>query len=288
MKQICIISGKGGTGKTTIAASFVALAENKVIVDCDVDAPDLHLILKPKIKERQEFTGSKTAVIDRDKCMECGKCEEACKFDAIHSPSGTRPKFEVDKILCEGCGVCIYLCPEDAIVLEENISGYAFISDTKYGPMSHAQLNIAEEASGKLVTLVRNNAIEIAKEEDKDLILIDGSPGIGCPVIASLTGVDLALIVSEPTMSGLHDLDRILELTNHFDIVPLVCINKYDINIENARKIEEFCRERCVEVVGKISYDPVVTMAMIAGEPVVEFDDGKVADEIKDIWENLA
>jgi MinD superfamily P-loop ATPase len=280
VKQIAVLSGKGGTGKTSIVASFAALAKNKVIADCDVDAPDLHLILKPEIKERQKFKGSKTAVIDMDRCTECEICEEVCEFDAIHD-------LKIDKILCEGCGVCVYSCPADAITLEENISGYAFVSDTKYGPMSHAELNIAEEASGKLVTLVRNNAIEIARREKKDLILIDGPPGIGCPVIASLTEVDSALIVSEPTVSGLHDLDRILELVSHFGIKPFVCINKYDISMENTKKIEEFCKEVGVEIIGRISYDPIVTNAMVAGKSVVEFDKGKVTGEIKEIWEIL-
>jgi MinD superfamily P-loop ATPase len=280
MKQLCIVSGKGGTGKTSIAASFAALAENKVIADCDVDAPDLHLLLKPKIKEKFEFKGSKTAVIDRTKCTECGLCEEVCRFDAIRGM-----EIEIDKILCEGCGVCVYSCPENAIILEENISGYAFISDTRYGSMSHAQLNIAEEASGKLVTLVRNNAIEIAKREDKDLILIDGPPGIGCPVIASLTGVDLALIVSEPTMSGIHDLDRMLRLISHFDITPFVCINKYDVNMENTKKIVEFCKDKNIMVVGEIPYDSIVTKAMVAGKAIVEFDGGRVTEGIKEMWE---
>ncbi|MDY6964754.1 MAG: ATP-binding protein [Halobacteriota archaeon] len=276
MKELCIVSGKGGTGKTTITASFVALAEGKVIADCDVDAPDLHLILNPKIKEKQEFRGSKIAVIDMDKCTECGTCEEVCEFDAIRD-------IQLNPILCEGCNVCAISCPVDAISLEEQVSGYAFISDTRYGPMSHAQLNASEEASGKLITLVRNNAKNIAEVQGMDLIIIDGPPGIGCPVISSLSGVDLALIVTEPTQSGLHDLLRILELTEGFGTTPMVCINKYDINTKNTDEIVAFCHENDISVVGRIPYDPIVTKAMIAGKAVVDCE-SKVSEEITSMW----
>ena len=279
MKQIAILSGKGGTGKTTLVASFAALAKDTcVLADCDVDAPDLHLILKPDVIERMEFIGSKTARIDMEKCVCCGVCEDACRFDAITG-------CEIDPIMCEGCGVCSYVCSEEAIQLEDNISGYAFISDTRFGRISHAELNIAEEASGKLVTLVRNNAREIAERGGKNLIIIDGSPGIGCPVIASLTGVNLALIVTEPTQSGLHDLERVLDLTNHFDVEAMVCINKHDINSEMTDRIQRFCGDRGVDVVGRIPFDSVVTEAMVEGKTVVEFNDFSVSDEIKRIWE---
>ncbi|MDI6889169.1 MAG: ATP-binding protein [Methanocellales archaeon] len=280
MKQITVVSGKGGTGKTTIAASFAALAHNHVIADCDVDAPDLHLLFETCLKEKEEFRGSKEAVVDEEKCIDCGRCEKACKFGAIDGHT-------IDPILCEGCGVCAYVCPENAIMLRKKISGYAFISETKYGPMIHAMLNIAEEASGKLVALVRNKARKIAEEQGRELILIDGPPGIGCPVIASLTGVDMALIVTEPTMSGLYDLERILELTHYFGIVSLVCINKYDINKENTNQIIEFCQRNGVNVISKIPYDPIVTEAMVAGKPVVEFSDGKVSRDIGEMWDNV-
>jgi len=285
MRQITVISGKGGTGKTTLVGSFAALAENKVIADCDVDAPDLHLLLHPEIIKREEFKGLKVAVMDKTLCTECGTCEETCRFNAIASTEVSG--YAVNPARCEGCGACVFTCPQDAITLKERVSGYAFISKTNYGTMVHAQLNIAEEASGKLVTVVRNNAQQVAEKESCELILIDGAPGIGCPVIASLTGVDLALIVTEPTMSGLHDLERIMDVTRHFGIGSVVCINKYDINEENSRRITEFCRQRGVEVVGKIPYDSVVTEAMVAGKPVVEFSEGEVSNAIGDVWDSI-
>ncbi|RLG29700.1 (4Fe-4S)-binding protein [Methanosarcinales archaeon] len=282
MKQITIISGKGGTGKTTLVGSFAALAENKVIADCDVDAPDLHLLLHPEIIKREEFKGLKVAVMDKTLCTECGTCEETCRFNAIALTEDSG--YAVNPARCEGCGACVFSCPQEALTLKERVSGYAFISKTNYGTMAHAQLNIAEETSGKLVTVVRNHAQQVAEKEQRELILIDGAPGIGCPVIASLTGVDLALIVTEPTMSGLHDLERILDVTSHFGIGSVVCINKYDINEENSGRITEFCRQRGIEVVGNIPYDPVVTEAMVAGKPVVEFSEGKVSEAIKEVW----
>ena len=285
MKQITVISGKGGTGKTTIVGSFAVLAENKVLADCDVDAPDLHLLLHPEILTKQEFKGVKIAVMDKSLCTECGTCEETCRFNAIASTEESG--YAVNPARCEGCGACVFTCPQEALTLQERVSGYAFISRTKYGTMAHAQLNIAEEASGKLVTVVRENARQAAEQEGCDLILIDGAPGIGCPVIASLTGVDLALVVTEPTMSGLHDLERILDVTRHFGIASAVCINKYDINEENSRRITEFCQQRGVEIVGNIPYDSVVTEAMVAGKPVVEFSDGRVSEAIRDIWGSI-
>jgi len=285
VKQLTVISGKGGTGKTTLVGAFAVLAENKVIADCDVDAPDLHLLLHPEIVTKQEFKGLKVAVLDKSLCSECGTCVETCRFNAIVSPEDAG--YTVNPARCEGCGACVYTCPQEALSLQERVSGYAYISKTKYGPMVHAQLNIAEEASGKLVTAVREMARKIAERDGSDLILIDGAPGIGCPVIASLTGVDLALIVTEPTLSGLHDLERILDVTTHFGIASTVCINKYDINEKNSTIITEFCRQRGVEIVGIIPYDPVVTEAMVAGMPVVEFSEGVVSNAIRDIWERI-
>jgi MinD superfamily P-loop ATPase len=282
MKQLCIVSGKGGTGKTSIAASFASLMDNAVIADCDVDAPDLHLILRPKIKERKEFFGSKSAFVNKDGCIRCGICEERCRFGAIDLED-----LEVNPILCEGCGVCEASCPEDAISLEERLSGYAYLSETRYGPMAHAKLSIAEEASGKLVTLVRENARALAKRYDKELIIIDGPPGIGCAAIASLSGADLALIVTEPTVSGIHDLERVFDLTHHFSIPSLVCVNRYDINAENTEKIEDYCRRNDIPVVAEILFDEDVVGALVEGVPVVEFSDGAAARAIRDLWKRL-
>jgi len=278
LKQIAVVSGKGGTGKTTLTASFAALTRDIVIADCDVDAPDLHLLLYPQIIETQKFRGSKLAVMDKTKCIECGLCREACRFDAIND-------LQIDPFLCEGCGICVVVCPEEAMTLRERISGYAFISKTKYGLMSHARLNPGEANSGKLVTLVRHNARQIAERENRDLILIDGPPGIGCPVIASVSGVNVGLVVTEPTMSGIHDLERALRLLNHFHVSPFVCINMYDINRKNTERIVEFCEKNRVGVAGKIPFDPVVTEAMVAGKTVVEYSPkSMVSQGIETVW----
>jgi MinD superfamily P-loop ATPase len=281
MKQIAILSGKGGTGKTTITASFSVLAKNAVMADCDVDAPDLHMLLHPQIIETSEFKGSKLAVIDIA-CTKCGYCRENCRFDAITE------NFEVDTFACEGCGVCTVICPVNAVTLTERISGYAYISKTKYGFVSHAMLTPGESNSGKLVTLVRQNAKIVAKKENSDFIIIDGSPGIGCPVIASVTGVDVGLVVAEPTMSGIHDLERALQLLEHFRVTPIVCINMYDINEENTEKIVRFCKENEIEVVGKVPFNQVVTEAMVNGQPIVVFSPKcDVSKEIKQMWERV-
>ncbi|MFA4916892.1 MAG: ATP-binding protein [Syntrophales bacterium] len=280
MKQLTIVSGKGGTGKTTITASFAALAKNHVMADGDVDAADLHLILTPQIKKEEKFYGGRIPFLDKDKCNECGICMEVCRFEAIHH-------FKIDTISCEGCGLCAHACPNEAIKMEQRFSGHWFISDTRFGPMVHARLGIAEANSGKMVTLVRQQAVLIAEEENKDLIIIDGPPGIGCPVIASITGVDLILAVTEPTLSGIHDLERVLGVAHHFNVPVMVCINKSDINPENVRKIENYCRNNNIEVAGNIPYDSVVTRAMVAGQAVVEFDSGAVTDILKKMWERI-
>jgi MinD superfamily P-loop ATPase len=279
MKQLTILSGKGGTGKTTITASFVVLAKNTVVADCDVDAPDLHMLLHPEVVKTQEFKGAKVAVIDEAECTECGLCREKCRFDAITED------VEIDPISCEGCGVCTIICPVNAVTLTERISGHAYISKTKYGFMAHAMLRPGEANSGKLVTLVRQNAKILAEKEHSDLIVIDGSPGIGCPVIASVTGVNAGLVVTEPTMSGIHDLERALQLLRHFNVPQFVCINMYDINKENADKIVDFCRENDIEFVGKIPFDPMVTEAMVNGKTIVEYvPESHVAKEIQKMW----
>jgi len=279
MKQLTVLSGKGGTGKTTITASLAVLARNAVLADCDVDAPDLHMLLHPEVIKTQEFKGSKLAVIDNTKCDNCGFCREKCRFDAITEA------IEVDPVACEGCGVCAAICPADAITMTERVSGYAYISKTRYGFMAHALLSPGESNSGKLVSLVRQNARILSEKEKSDLIIIDGPPGIGCPVIASVTGVDVGLVVTEPTMSGIHDLQRALQLLAHFSVTPLVCVNMYDINKDNTDKILRFCKENSIEVVGRIPFNPKVTEAMVNGKPIMEYaPESDVAKEIENIW----
>ncbi len=282
MKQLTILSGKGGTGKTTITASFAVLAKDAVIADCDVDAPDLHMLLHPHIIESFDFKGSKLAVIDEAKCTRCDLCRENCRFDAIAE------NFEIDPFACEGCGVCTAVCPVNAIAWVERVSGHAYISKTKYGSMAHAMLSPGESNSGKLVTLVRQNARILAEKENSELIVIDGSPGIGCPVIASVTGVNAGLLVTEPTLSGIHDLERALQLLKHFNVLPVVCINMYDINKDNAEKIVRYCEESGVEVAGRIPFDPIVTEAMVNGKPILEYAPrSNVAQEIEKTWNRI-
>jgi MinD superfamily P-loop ATPase len=280
MKQITIISGKGGTGKTTIVASLATLVKKAVLVDADVDAADLHLLLKPQVQRREPFFASKVARIDPGQCDGCQKCRDACRFEAIQD-------LKVDPIACEGCGVCFTICPRQAISLEEVQSGEWFISQTRYGPMVHAKLGVAQENSGKLVTLVRKEAQRIAQEGKYPLILIDGPPGIGCPVIASLGGVDAALVVTEPSLSGIHDLKRVLGVCRHFQVPAWVCVNKADINPENTESIKEFCREEGAPVIGEIPFDPIVTKAMVYESTVVEYTSGRVSNEIKKMWMRL-
>ncbi|RKY86181.1 (4Fe-4S)-binding protein [candidate division KSB1 bacterium] len=281
MKEIVIISGKGGTGKTSLTASFAALAKKVVIADCDVDAADLHLILQPEILKKEQFKGGYKAVIDKKKCIECGKCIELCRFDAISED------YVVDEISCEGCNVCAYFCPVKAIEMNQSLSGEFFISDTRFGPFVHAKLGIAEENSGKLVSLVRNNAKNIARKDGYDIMLVDGSPGVGCPVISSITGADYVIVVAEPTLSGIHDLKRILELTAHFRVKTAVCINKFDINLGISNEIENYCKNRNLKFLGKIPYDEIFIMAMIEKKCVVEYSNGKVANKIRDIWREI-
>ena len=277
MKQIAVVSGKGGTGKTSIIASLAALASGRAVyADCDVDAPDLHLILQPKVIERREFFGIKRAFIDSEKCNECGSCRDACRFAAIHD-------FQVDPALCEGCGVCKLVCPAEAVEMRESLAGYACISETRFGPLVHAELFPGEEASGKLVAMVREMARDLAASRNLDLVLIDGSPGIGCPVIASLTGVDQALVVTEPTITGEHDMERILDVAVHFGINTAVCINKYDLNPAGSRRIEALCRERSVMVAGRLPYHASVVEAMVLGRAVTETG-GPVAQAISEMW----
>ncbi|MGD9076441.1 MAG: P-loop NTPase [Desulfobacteraceae bacterium] len=282
MKELVIISGKGGTGKTSIVAAFAALTNNKVLCDADVDAADLHLITAPRVKEHHNFQSGNTAIINPEKCTECGLCRDLCRWNAISED------FEVDPVECEGCGVCVYFCPEGAIDFPINTCGEWFISDTRFGPMVHARLGIAEENSGKLVTLVRQEAKKLAEEKDLDLILTDGPPGIGCPVIASMGGASGVLIVTEPTVSGKHDMVRVAQLANHFNVPGMICVNKFDLNTEETRIIEDVAREKDLSVLGRIPFDPIFTKAMVQGQTIFEYDGHSEAGQaVREIWEKL-
>ncbi len=287
MKELVIISGKGGTGKTSIAASFAILAGRSILCDCDVDAADLHLVLEPVIRERHEFKSGHEAVIRQEDCVACGACVGICRFGAVKimkSRDGY-PIYAVDPTSCEGCGVCVEFCPMEAIDFPERNCGQWFVSDTRCGPMVHAQLGIAAENSGKLVSTVRREARRLAGEENCN-ILVDGPPGIGCPVIASITGATQVLIVTEPTVAGEHDLERVLHLTRHFQIPTSVCINKWDINEEMTHLIEEKARLSGAEIIGRIRCDQAVTLAQIQKKAVVEID-APSADDISQLWKKL-
>jgi len=280
-KQIVVISGKGGTGKTVMTGALAALAENKVMADCDVDAADLHLLLKPEIKEKHLFKSGSTAFINKENCIQCQQCIEICRFDAISR------EFVIDPIDCEGCGFCKWVCPMEAIEMRENNSGDWFVSDTRFGSLVHARLGIAEENSGKLVALVRQKANELAKESGAEWIIIDGSPGIGCPVIASLTGSDLALIVTEPTLAGLHDAERVIRVAKHFNIPVKVVINKYDLNLDVADKIEKYCQTQELDLIGKIKFDETIVKAMVCGKTIMEYSSDEAQEEIKSVWQKI-
>jgi len=288
MKELVVISGKGGTGKTSVVASFASLAQKAVVVDCDVDAADLHLVLGPRILRREDFTAGSKARIKPGHCTACGKCEELCRFDAIYFDgpgNGKVPRtFRVDTVACEGCGVCFDFCDEKAIEFEPAVCGQWFVSETRVGPMVHARLGVAAENSGKLVTQLRRTAQQVAAQQERDLILCDGSPGIGCPVIASLTGASLALFVVEPTASGRHDFLRVAQLTMQLGVPGVMAVNKADLNEEVTGNLEELARERGIAVAGRIPYDPAVTRAQIARKTVVEASDGPAAQAIRSLW----
>ncbi len=281
MRELVVLSGKGGTGKTSIVGSLAALAQSKVLADCDVDAADLYLLLSPTVRENNEFWSGQVAYIDKDGCTECGLCQELCRFNAIKD-------FRVDPVACEGCGFCSRICPVEAITMKENMAGRWFISDTGYGPLVHAKLGIAQENSGKLVALVRQRARQTADKEGKDFIISDGPPGIGCPVISSLSGASLALLVTEPTLSGIHDLERVLGVCQHFGVPAKVCINKCDLNEENSRQIENNCLSLGVEIAGRVPFDNLVTESIVRGVPVVEYSRGRVTQAIERMWRTLS
>jgi MinD superfamily P-loop ATPase len=282
MKELVVISGKGGTGKTSIMAAFASLAKNKVLCDADVDAADLHLLTDPEIKKRYDFQGGGIAVIDPDKCTQCGLCRELCRWEAISE------QFEVDSIECEGCGVCVDFCPEQAIEFPLSTCGQWFISDTRFGPMVHARLGIAEENSGKLVTLIRQEAKKLAEKNKLDLIITDGPPGVGCPVIASIGGATALLIVTEPTVSGLHDMERVAQLADHFKVPGMVCVNKFDLNTDQTQAIEKLAKEKNITVLERIPFDPIFTKSMVQGKTIFEYNtESIVGQAVKQLWRQI-
>jgi MinD superfamily P-loop ATPase len=286
MKQLVILSGKGGTGKTTVAAALAHLASRElsiVLADADVDAANLELVLDPIKREEHDFVSGQVAVIDAEKCIACGICAEVCRFDAVME-EGT---YRVDPLACEGCASCFYQCPEEAIRMQEQHAGLWFHSDSRFGPLFHAHLFAGQENSGKLVTLVKQQARLLALDAGAELLVVDGPPGIGCPVISASAGADMALHVVEPTVSGVHDLERIMATTDHFGVPSLVAINKADLNLARSEEIAAFCMERGVEVVGRIPYDTVVTEAMVQGQPVTDYADGTVTEALEEMWSRI-
>jgi MinD superfamily P-loop ATPase len=278
MKELLVISGKGGTGKTSVVGAFATLARNAVLADCDVDAANLHLLLDPEIQHEHVFHGLPRAQIDQATCASCGLCREVCRFDAISSD------YVVDPMACEGCGICLRVCPVDAITAQERVAGHWFVSTTPHGPLVHARLNTAEDNSGRLVAEVRREARELAEERQLDLIIVDGPPGIGCPVISALTGTDLALLVTEPSVSGWHDLARALELTEHFEVRTVVCINKADLHEPMSKQIEWHCYDRGVDVIGRIPFDKQLAQAAVRGTAPV-LGDTPASTALRKLWE---
>lgn len=279
MKQIAFVSGKGGTGKSTLVSSLSILVKDKMLADCDVDAPNLHILLNGDVVKQEDYFGAKEAVINSSVCIKCGLCKRTCRFDAISE------ELEVLPIKCEGCGACTLVCPVEAICLEEVKTGKTYVAKTERGTFSHALLDIGAEGSGKLVTEVRKNIYNYKNNEK--WVLIDGSPGIGCVVIASITGADAVVAVSEPTLSGLSDLKRVLSVAQHFQIPAFVCINKYDLNPEITEQIEEYCIGNGFTVIGKIPFDPTIVKALQQFKTPIEAGNEIVTGEIKKIWEQL-
>ena len=287
--EIVVVSGKGGTGKTVLASSLAGLMDDLVIADCDVDAPDMHLVLDPITVKHEDFSGSKVASIDTDTCTSCARCHEVCRFGAVREViEGEMRTYSIDDLACEGCGVCAWICPAGAIDLRDAPTGNWYVSRTRFGKMIHAKLGVAQETSGKLVTVVRREARCEAIADGSAFVLIDGPPGIGCPVIASIAGADLAVIVTEPTLSGLHDLKRILGLARHFELRTAVVINKHDLNSEMCSQIEGFLEEEGIPLAGRIRFDEEVGTAIAAGKTIVEYSDSEAAGEIRSIADWIA
>ena len=292
MKQLIILSGKGGTGKTSVSAAFAHLAAespeplNCILADADVDASNLELVLNPTVHEEHEFWGGQVAIIDPGRCEGCGACFRVCRFDAIAADTLPEPPI-VDPVACDGCAACVYQCPTEAIHMEPQLAGHWYRSTTPYGPLVHAALLPAQENSGKLVTLVKQQARMLELSTGSRLMLVDGPPGIGCPVISTASGADLALLVTEPTLAGAHDMDRALQTTRHFNVPALVCINKADLYPAGADAIEDYCRRESVELVGRIPFDPAVTQAMVAGRPVTTLPDSPAAAALREIWSRV-
>ncbi|MEN8198460.1 MAG: 4Fe-4S binding protein [Thermodesulfobacteriota bacterium] len=284
MKEVLILSGKGGTGKTSFTGAFADLAEKKILVDCDVDASDLHLLLAPRPVQEHEFRSGVKARVNRATCNGCGICADLCQFEAVELTEYA----EISQLSCEGCGVCAHFCPEQAIHLDENHCGTWYVAETDYGPLVHAQLFAGEENSGKLVSRIKKEAQQLGESEGIDLILIDGAPGVGCPVIASLSNVDYAMVITEPTQSGKHDLERILDLTEHFKVPAAVCINKWDLHPDMSAEIGELCKERNIPLLGKVPFDPQVIDCQIQGVPVTRSDTSLAAFSIRDVWQRLS
>jgi MinD superfamily P-loop ATPase len=281
-RELVVISGKGGTGKTSVVAAFAALAGGAVLADCDVDAADLHLVLNPELGAENEFSGRRRAIIDPEACTACGRCADACRFAAVLGAPADG--YAIDTIACEGCELCRRVCPADAIRMEPVVNGAWMVSETRFGPLVHARLGVAEDNSGKLVTLVRNEARSVAATRGLPLVIVDGSPGIGCPVIASLAGADLVLAVTEPTVSGQHDLDRVLQVVRRFRLPFAVCVNKADLNPELTMHIAAEATAAGAESITTVDYDPAVTRAQVAGTDVISFG-GRAAAEITKVWE---
>ncbi len=284
-RQIAIVSGKGGTGKTTLTGSLAVLFENHIIADCDVDSSNLHLIMNPQILETVQYKAGHKAEIDEKECIGCGKCAEVCRFDAIQKRENG--KFFVDPFACEGCKACVLICPVNSVDFILNHPGDYYVSSTQYAPFVHARLKPGEEMSGGLVAQVRNRALKMGIDEKKDFVIIDGAPGIGCPATSSLTGTDYAIIIGEPTVSGIHDMKRMMEVIWHFKIPFSVVINRYDINHEKTLEIEQMCQSFEIDILGKIPFDKMVNYANSNEQPVVKIPESKAALEIKNVFIKL-